>query len=97
MAVTAAQIKSEFTEFANTDSGLISGKIADALAVLNEQAFGTRYDVAVKYLACHLVALSPGGEFARLKPDEVGADGARTLYEREYMRVLRTLAGPMVL
>jgi uncharacterized protein DUF4054 len=97
MAVTVEQIKSEFTEFANTDSGLITGKIADAAAMLNEAALGDRYDAGVKYLACHLVALSPGGEFARLKPQEVGDDGARTLYEREYMRILRTIGRPMVL
>lgn len=97
MAVTASQIKAEFTEFANTDSAVISGKIADAAAVLNESAFGVRYDTAVKYLACHLVALSPGGEFARLSPKEMGDDGARTLYEREYMRILRSIAGPMVI
>lgn len=97
MAVTAAQIKAEFTEFANTNSDLITAKITDAVAMLNEPAFGTRYDIAVKYMACHLVALTPGGEFARLKPEEVDDDGARTLYEREYMRVLRSIGGPMVL
>ncbi len=95
MAVTAAQIKAEFPEFVNTDAGLITAKIGDATAMLSEAALGDRYDHTVKYLACHLVALAPGGEFARLKPEKE-PDGARTLYEREYFRVLRSLSGPMV-
>jgi hypothetical protein len=95
VAVTVDQIKAEFTEFANTDAQLVSSKIADATAMLNAIAFGERYDFVTKYLACHLVALSPGGEFARLDPNKE-PDGARTLYEREYLRFLRALAGPMV-
>jgi Protein of unknown function (DUF4054) len=95
VAVTVEQIKAEFTEFANTDSALITAKIGDATAMLNATAFGDRHDYTVKYLACHLVALSPGGEFARLDPNKE-PDGARTLYEREYLRLLRSIAGPMV-
>lgn len=93
--MTVDQIKAEFTEFSNTDSALITAKIDDATAMLNAVAFGERYDFVTKYLACHLVALSPGGEFARLDPNKE-PDGARTLYEREYLRLLRSLAGPMV-
>jgi len=95
VAVTVEQLRSEFPEYAHTDSGLLAGKIADATAMLNPSAFGALYDQAVKYMACHLVALSPSGEFARLDPKDQD-DGARTTYERQYQRILRGLATPMV-
>ena len=95
MAVTVEQIRAEFPEFVRTNEGLISAKLADARAMLNETAFGETHDQAVKYMAAHLVALSPGGEFARLDPNEQ-EDGARTLYERQYTAVLRGVMGAMV-
>ena len=95
MAVSVEQLRSEFPEFANTNSGLLAGKIADATAMLSAAAFGELHDQAVKYMAVHLVALSPGGEFARLDPNEE-ADGARTLYERHYMAIARGVLGAMV-
>lgn len=95
MTVTVEQIRTEFPEFVNTDSGLLAGKIADAQNMLNVGAFGTHYDQAVKYMACHLIALSPSGEFARLDANDE-PDGARTTYERQYMQILRAIAGPMV-
>lgn len=95
MAVSVEQLRSEFPEFANTSAGLLAGKIADATAMLNATAFGETHDQAVKYMAAHLVALSPGGEFARLDPNEE-SDGARTLYERQYMTLQRGVIGAMV-
>ncbi len=95
MAVTATQIKTEFPEFANAETALIEAKIADAMALLSESAWGDDYDQAVKYKACHLLALSPTGEFARLDASEE-PDGASTLYERHYMTLLRSIAGPTV-
>lgn len=95
MAVSVAQLKSEFPEFVNTNEGLLAGKIADATAMLNAAAFGEMHDQAIKYMAAHLVALSPSGEFARLDANEE-ADGARTLYERVYMAIMRGVLGAMV-
>lgn len=95
MAVSVQQLRSEFPEFVNTSSGLLAGKIADATAMLNAHAFGEMHDQAVKYLAAHLVALSPGGEFARLDASEEN-DGARTLYERQYMAIAKGVLGAMV-
>lgn len=95
MAVSAEQLRAEFPEFANTDLGLLNGKIADATAMLSASAFGDQHDQAVKYMAAHLVALSPGGEFARLDPSKE-EDGARTLYERQYLAVQKGVIGAMV-
>jgi hypothetical protein len=49
----------------------------------------------VKYYALELVALSPGGEFARLDPSKE-ADGARSIYERMRLTIDRSYSGPMV-
>lgn len=95
MPVTPDQIKAEFPEFVNTSSELLAGKIADATGLLNESAFGDLYDQAVKYKACHLIAVSPSGEFARLDPSKE-PDGASTLYERHYLRLLKSIVTPVV-
>lgn len=93
--VTVEQLRAEFPEFAGADTGLLQGKLADAQAMLHVSAFGEMHDQAVKYMAAHLVALSPNGEFARLDANEE-PDGARTLYERQYMAVLKGVLGAMV-
>lgn len=86
MTVTVDQIKAEFPEFAATDSGLIGFCLADAERLVDPGSFGTRTDDAVKYLACHLVALRPHGEQARLvESQEPG--GAKTTYERQYLAI----------
>lgn len=90
MTVTADQIKTEFPEFANTDSALIDCRIADAMGLVDQGAFGLRYGDAVKYLACHLIALTPHGELARLvESQEPG--GATTTYERHYLYIKRSV------
>lgn len=94
MAVSVDQLRAEFPEFANTDSGLIQAKIDDAIAQLNDDAFGDDFDAAVKYLACHLIAVSPSGEFARLDPTKE-TDGASSTYERFFKQIARKIAGPM--
>jgi len=81
--VTVDQIKAEFPEFANTSDVIISAKIADAYGQLYPSGWGAAYEQAVKYQTCHLIACSPGGEFARLDPIKE-PDGATTLYERRY-------------
>jgi hypothetical protein len=94
VAVTVEQIKQEFPEFANTDPRLIAAKIADATGLLHKDSFGTLWDQAVKYKTCHLIALSPSGEFARLNSDD---GDSTTVYERHYLRLLRGISAPMVL
>lgn len=95
MTVTVDQIKAEFPEFAQTDAVLIGYKIDDATRLVSTD-LGDRYDDAVKYLTCHLIALAPHGEFARLvESQEPG--GASTTYERYYRLILRsTVVTPTV-
>lgn len=95
MPLTVEQLKAEFPEFAHTNPGLIAAKIADAYGLLNKSALGDHYEAAVKYQVCHLISLSPSGEFARFKkPDE---SGATTTYERHLKYLLRSITGPQVL
>ena len=95
MAVTVDQIKAEFPEFANTSDVIISAKIADASGQLYPSGWGASYDQAVKYQSCHLIACSPGGEFARLDPNKE-PDGASTLYERRYNALQQSVVAAMV-
>lgn len=93
--LTVEDIKREFPEFAHTSPDLIRSKLDSAYGLLSEAAWGSKYDLAVKYQVCHLIALSPSGEFARLKfPDR---DGSTTTYERQLKALLRTIATPMVI
>jgi hypothetical protein len=89
VTVTADQIKAEFPEFANTDSALIDYRIEDAMRLVDASAFGDMTDQAVKYLACHMVALMPHGEPARLVESQE-ASGASTTYERQYLLLKRS-------
>ena len=85
MTVTVDQIKTEFPEFAHTDSALIGFRLAEAERLV-DLGFGVQRDDAVKYLTCHLVALMPHGEPARLvESQEPG--GATTTYERQYIAI----------
>lgn len=89
MTVTVDQIKTEFPEFANTDSALIGFKLAEAERLV-DLGLGLQRDDAVKYLTCHLVALMPHGELARLvESQEPG--GATTTYERQYILLKRSI------
>lgn len=89
MTVTVDQIKAEFPEFAHTDSALIGFRLADAERLVGS-AFGIHTDDAVKWLCCHLIALAPHGEPARLvESQEPG--GASTTYERHYLTLKRSL------
>lgn len=91
MTVTVDQIQAEFPEFAHTDAALIGYRLADAERLVDRGgAFGALRDDAVKYLTCHLIALMPHGEPARLvESQEPG--GASTTYERQYLALKRSL------
>ena len=90
MTVSVDQIKAEFPEFLNTDSALIGFRLADAERLVDQAVFGACTDDAVKYLTCHLIALSPHGEPARLVPAQEPG-GASTTYERQYLAIKRSL------
>ena len=87
MAVTAAQIILEFPEFADIPVADIDFKIADAVGRINAEIWGTLTDQGVKYLACHLLAVSPLGEQAKLETEEGG-----TVYFQTYERLMKSVA-----
>lgn len=96
MSVTVGQIQSEFPEFANTDPALIGYRLAEAERLVDPSAYGALTDDAVKYLACHLIALMPHGEPARLV-ESSESTGASTTYERHYLAIKRCVVqAPMV-
>jgi membrane-bound ClpP family serine protease len=84
MPVTAQQLQSVFPEFASARIPVVTAKIAEAALRCSAGEFGTLQDMAVLYMAAHLIAMSPGGEFARLKFPHLEKDGAATIYERMY-------------
>lgn len=96
MAVTADQIRDEFPEFAKTSAKLVQAKLGEAALRCEATAYGALYDMAVKYLACHLIAMSPGGEALRIKYPHLDRTQACTPYERTFNDITRTVCGPMV-
>lgn len=94
MTVTVDQIKAEFPEFANTDSGLIGYRIADATRLV-DPGLGVHCDDAIKWLTCHLIALAPHGEPARLVASQEPG-GATTVYERHYIMLKRSVVAPQM-
>ena len=85
MAVSAAQIQAQFTEFAETPTPLIDAKTADATKRISATIWGDLTDDGIKYLACHLIALSPQGEQSKLMVEK-----EITEYWLEYVR-MRTI------
>lgn len=64
----------DFPEFAQIGQAYIEVKLAEAEAMLAEEAFGADgnalYNVAVGYKAAHLLALSPFGQQLQLTSDD---------------------------
>ena len=65
MAVTAAQLKAKLTEFATTADATVEAAIAEAELRTNRPAWGVKGDLAVIYMAGHvlksLASTSSGG------------------------------------
>jgi hypothetical protein len=97
MAVTAADIRSEFPELARVSDPVLEAKLADAEAMTaadySPDSPALR-ELRVKYLTCELLVLTPFGEFARLDPTKE-PDGARSLYERQRLQLDRGVVAPM--
>lgn len=87
MALTTGAFLNRFPEFAETEAGLVSSAIAEALENLNATAFGELLDEAQGYLAAHKLAVSPFGRSARLSSN----DGTST-YLGEFRRIKRMVS-----
>lgn len=96
MTVSTADIVAEFPEVANAPSAVLTSRLADAERLTSLDYDSASRDMRVKYLALELVALSPGGEFARLDPSKE-PDGARSIYERMRINIDRSYSGPIVI
>ena len=86
MAVTSADILAEFPEFADVTPTDIDFKIADAVGRINAAVWGDLTDQGVKYLTCHLLAVGPLGEQAKLETEEGG-----TVYFQTYKRLMKSV------
>lgn len=67
MAIDPASFKIRFPEFASVDDSRIQLFIDDAVIILNETYWGTKYDLGLYYLTAHFLTL--GNE------SEAGSDG----------------------
>jgi len=88
MSVTRASLIALYPEFADTPTTQVDGAILAAQGRLDARILGDEYDQAVTLQACHLLAISPYGQQARL----VAKDGSTT-YETSLGRLLRMRAG----
>lgn len=94
--MTPASFVQEFPEFFNALEkypGLVDAKLAEATRRVAPKVWKEKTDDGVKYLAAHLLALSPYGQGARL----VAKDGG-TVYGETYERIKREVAaGPRLI
>jgi hypothetical protein len=94
--LTSASFVQEFPEFFNAIEkypGLVDAKLAEASRRIASKVWGEKTDDGIKYLAAHLLALSPYGQGMRL----VAKDGG-TVYQETYERLKREVAaGPRLI
>ena len=86
--MTPTEFKAEFAEFAGASDSIVQAKLTQAEAETDAAVFGAQVDDAVKYLAAHLLALSP---FAR--DMKLVDKGGETVYGRQRRRLERIYAG----
>jgi hypothetical protein len=84
MSVDFASFVADFPEFEPAGRTLVDSKIADARLRIDASVWDLKTDLGVKYLAAHLLALSPFGQQARL----VAKDGSTT-YGRMHATMVR--------
>ena len=90
MAVTVEEFINHFAEFDECPVDFIQSYLDDANARIDRGEWGeTKGDIGQKYLAAHMLALSPFGQQARL----VAKGAMTTTYEAHYKRLLREVAG----
>lgn len=87
MAVTPALMLTNHPEFEGASNALLQDAIDKATRRVNPDMFKDTTDDAIEFLACHIVALSPYGQAARL----VAADRSTT-YLTQYEELAREAA-----
>jgi hypothetical protein len=86
--VSVAQFKRRFGEFSDADENIIAEALLEAESRVAADVWGDRRANGVKYLAAHLVSLSPAGEKMRLSVGSK-ADKGETVYYAEFIRMRR--------
>ena len=69
MSVTAVSLVARFPEFTQAYTSypdLVTGSIADATLMVDSDQYGDKADMAITYLAAHMIATNPLGEMARI-------------------------------
>ena len=84
MTVTPQRFRKAYTEFRETETGLIQQKLNQAVLRINSEAFGDLADEGVMLLTAHLLSISPEGEKVRLHKDT-----SKTIYSEELQRMRR--------
>lgn len=72
--------RTRYPEFSSASDGLVTATLADAALRVDDDAFGTSYDMAHGLMAAHLLWASPFGSGMRLDGD-TEADSSRYLVE----------------
>ena len=73
MSVVYTDIQNNFSEFASTDSSLITRYIAKAEQRIDEDVYGSLYDQAVEYLTAHLLSVEANGSASgQISKEKVG-------------------------
>jgi hypothetical protein len=89
--LTRSEFLTRFPEFGEVDTDVIDAKLAEAGRRIDTNGiWGTWENDGHGQLTAHLLANSPLGNAAKLKPN--GAKGARTIYEAEFI-VLQKMVG----
>lgn len=87
MSVTPSTLIADFPEFSAVDTARIQGAI-DGAELTTDRTLFTDPDTVVTLLACHMLAVSPMGQNARLLTDK-----GQSVYGTEYESMVRAAAG----
>lgn len=88
MAVTLSNFRTAFKpEFDDVDDDLIQTCIDEAVLRVKSPNYGSKKDLATRYLAAHLLSIRSAGQNARLQNDINS-----TIYGKEYLFIMRTVS-----
>lgn len=87
MAVTRTSLATRFPEFSDTPVALVDACISDAVLMVDSAVYGAKADMAITYLAAHLIATNPLGEMAR-----IDKKSDKTVYSVQFDTIKRGIA-----
>lgn len=90
MAVTLADFRTAHPEFSAAPDALVERCLGEAHDRVPENVWGPKRDAGIRYLAAHLITITPGGLDMRVGYG--GQDKIGDLYDREFRRLKRSVA-----